>query len=74
MMGEKTIKAELAGRIVALPIAVGATVKEGDDIAMVEAMKMEIPLASPLSGKLKAIVVSVDEVVEEGQPLMVIEF
>jgi biotin carboxyl carrier protein len=73
-MGEKTIKAELAGRIVALPLAVGAAVTAGDDIAMVEAMKMEIPLASPHSGRLKAILVSLDEVVEEGQPLMVIEF
>jgi biotin carboxyl carrier protein len=72
-MGEMKIKAEVAGRIRALPLSVGASVKPGEDIAIVEAMKMEIPLPSPAAGKIQAILVSVDEVVEEGQPLVVLE-
>jgi len=72
-MGEMKIKAEVAGRICALPLSVGASVKPGEDIAVVEAMKMEIPLPSPAAGKIQAILVSVDEVVEEGQPLVVLE-
>jgi biotin carboxyl carrier protein len=73
MMGEKTIKADIAGRVSALPLQVGASVKEGDDIAVVEAMKMEIPLASPANGRIKTILVAVDDVVEEGQAMFVIE-
>ena len=72
-MPELKIQAEVRGRILALPHPVGAVVEQGDEIAMVEAMKMEIPIASPASGRIKAVLVSVDEVVEEGQPLVVID-
>ena len=50
-MGEMKIKTEVAGRVSALPLAVGAAVKAGDDIATVEAMKTEIPVSSSASGK-----------------------
>lgn len=72
-MGEMKIKTEVAGRVSALPLAVGATVKAGDDIAVVEAMKMEIPVSSPAPGTIKAVLVSVDEMVAEEQALVVIE-
>jgi biotin carboxyl carrier protein len=72
-MGEMKIKTELAGRVSALPFAVGAAVNAGDDIATVEAMKMEIPVSTPASGRIKTLLVSVDEMVEEEQALMVIE-
>ena len=65
-MGEMKIKTEVAGRVSALPLAVGAAVKAGDDIAIVEAMKMEIPVSSPASGTIKALLVAVDEMVRGG--------
>jgi biotin carboxyl carrier protein len=67
------IKTEVAGRVSALPLAVGAAVKAGDDIAIVEAMKMEIPVSSPGSGTIKALLVAVDDVVQEDQALIIIE-
>ena len=72
-MGEMKIKTEVAGRVSALPVTVGAVVKAGDDIAIVEAMKMEIPVSSPTSGTIKAVLVAVDEMVEEEQALVVID-
>jgi acetyl-CoA carboxylase biotin carboxyl carrier protein len=72
-MGEMRIKTEVAGRISALPLTVGATVKAGDDIAIVEAMKMEIPVSSPASGTIKALLVAVDDVVQEDQALAIVE-
>ena len=72
-MGEMKIKTEVAGRISALPLAIGAAVRAGDDIAIVEAMKMEIPVSSPASGTIKALLVAVDDVVQEDQALMIIE-
>jgi acetyl-CoA carboxylase biotin carboxyl carrier protein len=72
-MGEMKIKTEVAGRVSVLPLAVGAAIKAGEDIAIVEAMKMEIPVSTPVSGTIKALLVSVDEMVEEEQALMVIE-
>jgi len=62
---------EVAGRVCALPVATGASI--GDDVAVVEAMKMEIPVASPAAGKLKSLLVAVDDVVAEGQVVAIVE-
>ena len=72
-MPEIRISSEVAGRICALPFDVGATVSEGDEIAFVEAMKMEIPVASPAAARIKSILVAIDDVVAEGQALVIIE-
>jgi biotin carboxyl carrier protein len=72
-MPDIKIVTEVAGRICALPVEVGATVADGDDIAFVEAMKMEIPVAAPAAGRLRAILVSIDDVVAEGQAIAILE-
>jgi len=73
-MPEIRIVTEVAGRVCTLPVQAGSAVNEGDDVAFVEAMKMEIPVASPAAGTIKSILVNLDEVVAEGQPLVVLEF
>jgi biotin carboxyl carrier protein len=72
-MPEIRIVTEVAGRVCALPVAAGASVSHGDDIVFVEAMKMEIPVASPAAGKLKSVLVKIDDVVAEGQVLAIVE-
>jgi biotin carboxyl carrier protein len=72
-MPEIRIVTEVAGRVCALPVEVGSSVGDGDDIAFVEAMKMEIPVAAPAAGKLKSILVGIDDVVAEGQVLAILE-
>jgi biotin carboxyl carrier protein len=72
-MPEIKIVTEVAGRVCALPIEVGASVGDGDEVAFVEAMKMELPVSSPASGKLKSILVKLDDVVTEGQVLAILE-
>ena len=72
-MPEIKIVTEVAGRVCALPFEVGGSIGDGDDIAFVEAMKMEIPVSSPAAGKLKSILVSIDDVVAEGQVLAILE-
>jgi len=64
---------KVAGRVCALSVAAGARVGDGDDIAFVESMKMEIPVAAPAAGKVKSILVAIDDVVAEGQALAIIE-
>lgn len=71
-MTDTTITAELAGRLISISDA-GTSVNEGDEIALIEAMKMEIPVTSPAKGKIKTILVQPDEMVEEGQPLLILE-
>jgi biotin carboxyl carrier protein len=72
-MPDIKIVTEVAGRVCALPVEAGSRVGDGDDIAFVEAMKMEIPVASPAAGKLKSILVNLDDVVAEGQVVAVLE-
>jgi len=72
-MPEIKIVTEVAGRVCALPVSAGTDVNDGDDVALVEAMKMEIPVASPAAGKLKSILVRIDDIVAEGQVVAVIE-
>jgi biotin carboxyl carrier protein len=72
-MPDIRVVTEVAGRVCALPVAAGARIGDGDDIAFVESMKMEIPVASPAAGKVKSILVAVDDVVAEGQAVAIIE-
>ena len=73
-MPDIKIVTEVAGRVCALPVATGGNVGDGDDIAFVEAMKMEIPVASSAAGTLKSILVKLDDVVAEGQAIAIVEF
>ena len=53
-------------------ISVGATVKAGDTLLIVEAMKVMNPITAPSGGKITAILVENAQPVEFDQPLVVI--
>ena len=72
-MPDIRVVTEVAGRVCALAVETGASVDDGDDIALVESMKMEIPVASPAAGKVKSILVAIDDLVAEGQAVAIIE-
>ena len=72
-MPDIKIVTEVAGRVCAIPIATGSNVGDGDEVAFVEAMKMEIPVTSTAAGKVKAILVKLDDVIAEGQVVAIIE-
>jgi len=71
-MREIKVVTEVAGRVCALPAEIGGNVGAGDDIMFVEAMKMEIPVASPVAGTLKSLLVKLDDVVAEGQVVAIV--
>ena len=71
--GEAVITSPMPGRVVGIKAQVGQTVKAGEGVILVEAMKMENELHSPKEGKIKTISVKVGEAVEAGQELAVIE-
>jgi acetyl-CoA carboxylase biotin carboxyl carrier protein len=72
-MAEVKIKTEVAGRVCSIVLGVGANVGDGDDVVVVEAMKMEIPVTATTAGKVKSILVNVDDMLTEGQVVAVIE-
>lgn len=72
-MAAITMKSEFPGRVSAIEAAVGEAIAEEDVIAVLESMKMEIPLAAPAAGTLKAVLIAVGDMVAEGQEVAVIE-
>ncbi len=72
-MAEIKIRSEVAGRVCSIAAEVGASLGDGDEIAFVEAMKMEIPVSATSAGTVKSILVAVDDIVAEGQVVAVIE-
>jgi acetyl-CoA carboxylase biotin carboxyl carrier protein len=75
-----TVKSPMVGTAYLSPepgaanyVAEGATVKEGDTLLIVEAMKVMNPIVAPKAGKVKAILVTNEQPVEYDQPLVIIE-
>ena len=63
----------LAGEPGAAPfISEGATVKEGDTLMIIEAMKVMNPILAPASGTVRMILIGDGQPVEFDQPLVVI--
>lgn len=66
------IKAPMPGLILEINVAVGQEVQEGQNLLILEAMKMENSFDSPRSGVIKAIAVEKGQAVDKGQ--LLIEF
>ncbi|MGA0597708.1 biotin/lipoyl-binding carrier protein [Enterovirga sp. CN4-39] len=64
------LKAEMAGTVMALTCGPGDAVGAGDELLVLESMKMEVPLLAPMAGTVQAIHVEEGEVVQEGQILL----
>ena len=69
----KTVEAPLPGRIIELSVKVGDTVKRGDTIAILEAMKMENSMTTDYPGTIKQIFVEVGQAVAAGAVLVEVE-
>ena len=63
----------MVGKIVSVAVKVGDKIEENDQVAVLEAMKMEMPVVAPVSGKVKEIHISPGQEVEAEQTLAVIE-
>jgi acetyl-CoA carboxylase biotin carboxyl carrier protein len=67
------VKAELVGNLWKIVTEVGQAVEEDDTLMILESMKMEIPITSPITGTIKEILVKEGDVVQEGQTVAVVE-
>ncbi|NIQ38170.1 MAG: acetyl-CoA carboxylase biotin carboxyl carrier protein subunit [Proteobacteria bacterium] len=63
----------MVGKIVAVTVKVGDKVEENDQIATLEAMKMEMPVVAPVGGVIKEIRVSPGQEIEAEGIIAVIE-
>ena len=67
------VKAELVGNLWKIVVEVGQAVDEDDTLMILESMKMEIPITTPVSGTVLRILVAEGEVVQEGQTVAIVE-
>lgn len=70
--GEPVV-ASMPGSVTHIEVAVGDTVKEGEVILVLEAMKMESPVKAPKECKIIAIEVTVGDNVKNGDTLVMVE-
>lgn len=68
-----SVRSQLAGRIVSVDVAEGAEVKAGQQLLVLEAMKMNTPVVAPADGKVSKLHVAAGDTVEEGQALVDVE-
>jgi biotin carboxyl carrier protein len=66
-MADIPVRCEVAGVVARVSAAAGCRVAEGDEIIIIEAMKMELPVLAPADGAVSAVLVAVGELVSEGQ-------
>ncbi len=70
---DSDVTTPMPGRIVAINVQVGDEVSAGQNVLVVEAMKMENPVHAPVSGLVKAIHVAVGDNVNPDECLIEIE-
>lgn len=63
----KTIKAHITGSVWKIEVRVGERVEEGTVIAILESMKMEMPVSAEEPGTITAIRVTEEQTIREGQ-------
>jgi biotin carboxyl carrier protein len=68
-----TIKASMPGMVVKILAKLGKHVQKGQGLLIVEAMKMENEIKSPVDGTVKQIRVEPLRAVEKGEVLMILE-
>lgn len=72
-LSSKKIVAPMAGRILKIPVKKGELIKEGDVLAIIEAMKMQNEIKADFKGRIADIFIKEGESVSPLQPLIRIE-
>ena len=70
--GGTEVKCPLAGSVFKLKVKVGDKVEANQEVAIIEALKMENPVVAPCAGTVNSIAVKETDTVVDGQTLMTI--
>jgi len=63
----------MGGKVIDIKVNPGDTVNEGDEVMIIEAMKMELPVVSSESGTVKEIKCKKGDAIEADAVLVVLE-
>ena len=67
------IKADTGGTVIDIKVAEGERITSGGTLAMLESMKIEIPVTAPVSGIVVEVRAQLGLAIEEGDVLMVVD-
>ncbi|WP_157995946.1 biotin/lipoyl-binding carrier protein [Thermomonospora amylolytica] len=67
------VRAEMVANVWKVVVAEGDRVADGDELVILESMKMEIPVVADADGTITALKVAEGDVVQEGDLIAVIE-
>ncbi len=68
-----SVTVPMVGKIVSVTVKVGDRIQENDQVAVLEAMKMEMPIVAPITGTVKEVSVKAGQEVEAEAVIAVIE-
>ncbi|MGB6087838.1 MAG: carboxyl transferase domain-containing protein [Parvibaculum sp.] len=71
--GTTPVPSTMQGKVISVDVAEGAIVAKGQQIAVLEAMKMEHTIAAPISGTVRKIAAIANATLMEGEPILFIE-
>jgi biotin carboxyl carrier protein len=69
----REITAPMGGKVIDIKVNPGDTINEGDEVVIIEAMKMELPVVATDSGTVKEIKCKKGDAVEADTVLIVLE-
>ena len=72
-MADVRVRSELNAKVWKIEALAGAMVAVGDDLIILESMKMEIPVTAPSAGRVAEVLVAEEQMVAEGQVLLILE-
>ena len=72
-VSDNKIASPMPGKVITLKVQVGDSVKKGDILLVVEAMKMENALAAPRDAVVKEVLVAVDDRIDRNVPLILLD-
>ena len=67
------VRAEITANVWQVRAEVGATVSSGDELVILESMKMEIPVTAPSAGTVVELRVAPEDNVQEGDVVLVLD-
>jgi biotin carboxyl carrier protein len=72
-MARREIRSEISGTVISVLVKIGDTIAIGEELAVIEAMKMEIPLMAPFAGKVIEVRIAENGAIAENDLSFVLE-
>ncbi|GAA0496449.1 acetyl-CoA carboxylase biotin carboxyl carrier protein subunit [Salinibacillus aidingensis] len=69
----KEVKSTMAGNVWKIVVEAGQEITNGEDVVILESMKMEIPVSAESDGVVKEVKVKEGDFVNEGDRLVILE-